>query len=111
MKMLSQESAVKLGRPKAQILVVDDHPIFLQGLVEIVSQGAEFQVCAQASSAKEAVALLAIHNVHIAVLDISMPGANGIELTKQIKATHPEVKVLILSMYDESLYAMESLRA
>ena len=97
---------------KRGVLVVDDHPLFLKGVVQLLSDEPDIEVRAQAGSAKEALDALRHHRLDLAVVDISLEGGtNGIELTKAIRAERPRLPVLILSMHDETLYAERALRA
>ena len=97
---------------KHGVLVVDDHPLFLKGVVQLLSDEPDIEVRAQAGSAREALLALRRHQLDLAVIDISLEGGtNGIELTKAIRAERPRLPVLILSMHDETLYAERALRA
>jgi len=97
---------------KARILVVDDHPIVRQGISQLINRESDMEVCCEAGTAEDALAALAGGCNHaVAVVDISLEGLSGIELTKLIKTRHPDVPVLIMSMHDESLYAERALRA
>ena len=97
---------------KHGVLVVDDHPLCLKGVVQLLSDEPDIEVRAQAGSAKEALDALRRHRLDLAVIDISLEGGtNGIELTKAIRAERPRLPVLILSMHDETLYAERALRA
>jgi len=101
----------KVGK-KHGVLVVDDHPLFRKGVVQLLSDEPDIEVRAQAGSSKEALDALRRHRVDLAVVDISLEGgSNGIELTKAIRAERPHLPVLILSMHDETLYAERALRA
>jgi DNA-binding NarL/FixJ family response regulator len=93
------------------VFVVDDHPIFRHGIVQLINSEPDFNVCGEASSAPQALSSLRDVETDIAVLDVSLQGANGIELLKQIRAEHPELPVLMLSMHDEKHYALRALRA
>ena len=99
------------ARSPARILVVDDHPIVRNGLVQLLSQETDLTVCAEAGSARDAEAAVEKHDPHLIMLDISLEGTNGIELTRRIRSFNPDIKVLILSMHDENLYAKRALRA
>lgn len=97
--------------PPASVLLVDDHPILREGLAQVIANAADLTVCGQAATSTEALALIEQTPPDIAVVDIFLEGSNGIELTKAIRDRWPQVKVLILSMHDESVYALRALRA
>jgi DNA-binding NarL/FixJ family response regulator len=92
-------------------LVVDDHPIFRQGLVALIRSNERYRVCAEAGTAAESLAALEKGVPDIALIDISLVGQNGLDLVKTLKAAHPEVIVLIISMHDEVVYAERALKA
>lgn len=94
-----------------RIVVVDDHPLFRHGLVQLLNSDDGFSVCGEASSAGEALDVIRKVKPHLVIADLGLKGPNGIELTKSIVAEFPRLPVLILSMHDESLYAVRSLRA
>lgn len=96
---------------RRRILLVDDHPIVRSGLRQLIDQEPDLVVCGEAGNAAELLQVLPRSHPDLVLLDITLSGTNGIELTKSIRHTHPEVAVLILSMHDESLYAERSLRA
>jgi DNA-binding NarL/FixJ family response regulator len=104
---------VKTGykRKKKGVLVVDDHPIVRQGILSILEQEPDLTVCAEAESTGEALKAIKARKPDIAVIDISLKGADGLELTKAIRTQYPGLPVLIMSMHDESLYAERVLRA
>jgi len=93
------------------ILIVDDHPIVRQGLAQLIDQESDLSVCGQAEDAHEA--MRAIEELHpdLVVADIALKETSGMELIKDIKARHPNVAVLTLSMHDEAVYAERALRA
>ncbi len=98
--------------PEAKrILIVDDHPLFRKGLQEMIHSDGTFGVCGEAGNAAEAMEIIRKLNPDLAIVDLSLPGANGIELIKNIRAEFPKLPVLVLSMHDESLYAVRALRA
>ncbi len=98
-------------KPKTKVLLVDDHPIIRQGLGRLINAEADMVVCGEAEDAAKAFDAVGALNPDIAVVDISLKGSNGIELTKNIKARYPSLPILVLSMHDESLYAERALRA
>lgn len=82
-------------------LVVDDHPVFRQGLVALIRSNKRYHVCAEAGTVAESLAALEKAVPDIALVDISLVGQNGLDLVKTLKSAHPEVLVLIISMHDE----------
>jgi DNA-binding NarL/FixJ family response regulator len=96
---------------KARILLVDDHPIVRQGLAEMIDQEPDLTVCGTAEDVHKALDALDKLQPDLVIADISLKGSNGIELLKNIKVRHPRTLVLVLSMHDESLYAVRALRA
>jgi DNA-binding NarL/FixJ family response regulator len=96
---------------KVKVLLVDDHPLVREWLANLINQQADLQVCGEAESAPKALETIGVVNPKIAIVDIAMEGGSGIELIKNIKASHPHVMVIVLSMHDEALYAERALRA
>ncbi|HEY8835426.1 MAG TPA: response regulator transcription factor, partial [Chthoniobacterales bacterium] len=88
-----------------RIVVVDDHPLFRHGLIQLLNSDDGFAVCGEASSAGEGMEVIRKTKPHLVIADLGLKGTNGIELTKMIVAEFPHIPVLILSMHDESLYA------
>ena len=85
-----------------KVLLVDDHQIVLDGLSSILDKVDGIQVMGTALNAQVALGFLGQQNIDIAVVDIEMPGKDGIELSKEIKHLYPETEVLILSMYKKN---------
>src|SRR5256886_8732277 len=95
-----------------RMVVVDDHPLFRKGLEQLINNSGDgFVVCGEASNAAEAMAVIRKIKPDLAIVDLSLPGANGIELIKNIRAEFQKLPVLVLSMHDESLYALRALKA
>ena len=95
-----------------RIIIVDDHPLFRKGLEQLInSTGEGFAICGEAGDAAEGMTKIRQLKPDLAIVDLSLPGANGIELIKNIRAEFQKLPVLILSMHDESLYALRALRA
>lgn len=90
---------------KTRILIVDDHPIVRRGLVLLINQEADLSVTAEAENAEEALLDIGKQQFDLAIVDISLSGTNGVELTEKIKTKHPNLPVLILTMHDEPRYA------
>src|SRR4051812_1312809 len=102
----------KCDSPAAKrLVIVDDHPLFRKGLQELIHSDDSFAVCGEAGSASEAMDVIRKLQPDLVIVDLSLPGANGIELIKNIRAEFQKLPVLILSMHDESLYALRALRA
>ncbi|WP_320123465.1 response regulator transcription factor [uncultured Sphaerochaeta sp.] len=94
-----------------RFLIVDDHPLFRQGLVSVIENVRTYQVQAQATTITEALTLLDTIEVDVALVDISLQQENGLELVKTLKASKPEVLSIVVSMYDELIYASSALKA
>src|SRR2546429_8852736 len=96
----------KCDLPDAKrIVIVDDHPLFRKGLQELIHSDGSFAVCGEASNASEAMEVIRKLHPDLAIVDLSLPGANGIELIKNICAEYPKLPIFVLSMHDGSLYA------
>ena len=108
---LTPVAPMKTLESKARVLIVDDHPIVRQGLVQLLNCEPDFMVCAEAGNARKAMAAIAEAKPDVGVVDITLQGTNGIELIKNIVAQWPDFPLLVLSMHDESLYAERVLRA
>jgi DNA-binding NarL/FixJ family response regulator len=93
------------------ILIADDHSVVREGLKQIISGNADMTVLAEACSGNEAIEKIRKIPISVAILDISMPGKNGLDTLKEIKVIHPDLPVLILSMYPEEQYALRFFRA
>jgi DNA-binding NarL/FixJ family response regulator len=96
---------------KKTVLVVDDHPLMRQGLALLINQQQDMQVCGEAEEAHAAIQAIAQLRPDIVILDISLNGPDGLDLLKNIRASDPDLPVLILSMHDEAIYAERALRA
>jgi DNA-binding NarL/FixJ family response regulator len=108
----STNKNLKCDPPDAKrIVIVDDHPLFRKGLEQLIHSDGAFAVCGEAGNAAEAMDVIRELDPDLAIVDLSLPGANGIELIKNIRAEFPKLPILVLSMHDESLYALRALRA
>jgi DNA-binding NarL/FixJ family response regulator len=96
---------------KRTILLVDDHPIVLEGLKQLIDQQPDLRVCGELSDGRAAVATVERLRPDLAIVDLSLKAVNGLDVIKALKAERPELPVLALSMHDEMLYAERALRA
>jgi DNA-binding NarL/FixJ family response regulator len=94
-----------------KILIVDDHPVFREGLIRILNQVKEWQVVGEASGSADAMKLVGTLRPELAIIDFSLEGSNGIDLIRDVRSRHAEIRILMLSMHKESLYAERALRA
>lgn len=96
---------VRPEQPPVRVVIADDHPLFRAGVRERLEQfPALVEVVGEAGDGEEAFAEASRLRPDVVLLDISMPRANGIEATRRIKAAHPEIGVLILTVYDDEQY-------
>jgi len=94
-----------------RIMVADDHAIIRDGLKQIIGFNTDMEVVAEAGSGDEVLQQLRNTPCDMLLMDLSMPGKNGIALIQQVKASHPKLGVLVLSMHQESQYAVQAIRA
>lgn len=92
------------------IVLADDHKVLMQGMRSLLQQEG-YEVVAEACDGREVVRLCRTLRPQIAILDITMPGLNGLDAAQKIRKAAPETKVIILTMHDESPYVIEALRA
>lgn len=109
---MSQEALRESTQPtRRRILVIDDHPLLRKGLSALINQEPDLFVSAEAPDGDKGLELLANGEFELVTVDISLPGADGIELVKTIKQRFGDLPVLVLSMHDEVLFAERALRA
>jgi DNA-binding NarL/FixJ family response regulator len=96
---------------RKKILLVDDHPMMRIGVTTLINAEPDLTVCFQASKAEEALIEIPQCSPDLVITDMTMPGRGGLELIKDIKALHPSLPVLVISMHDEMLHAERALRA
>jgi DNA-binding NarL/FixJ family response regulator len=96
---------------KTRIFIVDDHPLLRRGLAELINREPDMVFCGEAEDSPSAIKAIAQLKPDLVIVDISLKGYNGIELIKNIKAFDSKIQVLVLSMHDESIYAMRVLKA
>ena len=97
--------------PRAQILLVDDHPIVRERLAELINQQPDLAVCGDCADVPECWAVLERCRPALAIVDLSLKTGHGLELIKDLQIRCPKLPVLVLTMHDEALYAERALRA
>jgi DNA-binding NarL/FixJ family response regulator len=102
--------------PKAKpahkrLLIVDDHPMMRTGLAQLIDSEGDLKVCAEADNAGQAINAVSKQKFDLALVDISLPDKNGLELIKDIRSMNPDLPILVVSMHDEMIYAERVLRA
>jgi DNA-binding NarL/FixJ family response regulator len=110
--MITQQRGGKPAKVgDVRVLVVDDHTIVREGLKRILADAPELQVAGEAASGTEAIRLAREGRWDVMLLDVSLPGANGLEVLRAVKEHDPKLQVLVLTMYPEDQYALRMLRA
>jgi len=94
-----------------KVLIADDHTIVRKGLEQILEETSDLTVAGQAKNGHQVIEKISKDHFDVVVLDISMPGRNGLDILKQIKSIQPKLPILILSMYPEDQYAKRVLKA
>src|SRR5262245_50211004 len=98
-------------KERKRAFIVDDHPVFREGLVGLVKREPDLMVCGEAATASHALTAIESAKPDLVLADIGLPGKSGLELLKDLRAMCPELAVLVISMYEETLYAERVLRA
>lgn len=96
---------------KRQVVIVEDHPMFREQLRLLIDKEQDLAVSGEADNVPEALTLIKRIKPHLAIIDITLKGASGLDLLKDLRAHEIDLPVLVLSMHDESLYAERALRA
>jgi len=109
--MTEETGKTEMPHLKHRVMLVDDHPIVRHGMAMLINEEDDLMVCGESSSASETLAQIECCQPEVAVIDVSLQGASGIDLTKSIKEQKPDLPILILSMHEENLYAERALRA
>jgi DNA-binding NarL/FixJ family response regulator len=100
-----------LSTRRVRILIVDDHPVVRDGLIDLISHEPDLEVCGEAAEAGEAVRKVKEQHPDVVIVDLSLRSGHGIDLIEQIKAHDPGIRMLVSSMHDEELFAERALRA
>ena len=96
---------------KTKVFLVDDHPMLRMGMSAIINEGADYEVCGEATNAADALRLIQALNPAMAVIDIALESSSGLDLAKQLQAQMPAVRILMVSMFNAEVYAERALKA
>jgi DNA-binding NarL/FixJ family response regulator len=107
---MSKTSKGQAGKPW-RIFMVEDHPAFREGLEQIISGEKDLSVCGEAGDADHALRAITRLKPDLVLVDITLPGKSGLELIKELRSRNSKVRILVVSMHDEALYADRVLRA
>ena len=94
-----------------RVFIVEDHPVMREGYVSLINAEPDLQVVGEAATAEDAFDQATDLDFDVAIVDLSLPGVNGVELIKRLRSINDDVKVLVVSAHDEALYAERALRA
>src|SRR5215831_8794758 len=110
-KAMNPQEIGPTSRSKAKILIVDDHALVRRGLAVLIDAEPDLAVCGEASDAAGALTQLDATRPDLVIIDLSLQDGHGLDLIRQVRARAEHVRILVLSMHDESLFAERSLRA
>lgn len=96
---------------KRRVFIVDDHPIVRQGLTQLISQESDLEVVGEADNAKTALGAVGRLAPDVVIVDLMLKDSSGVELIRDMKTRSPDVRILVVSMHDEAVYAERALRA
>jgi DNA-binding NarL/FixJ family response regulator len=109
--MARKTASQPVTTPKTNVFIVDDHPVFRDGLTTVVGQVPGLKVCGEADNAAQALEAIVRLNPDLVLMDIGLPGKSGLDLLQEVHDLKPELPILVISMHDENLYAERVLRA
>lgn len=95
----------------AQVLLVDDHPIVRERLAEIIARESDLRVCGEAETRHQALEAIPKSSPDLVIIDLTLKNSDGMELIKDVRSRWPKLRMLVVSMHDESLYAERAIRA
>ncbi len=96
---------------RTRVMIVDDHAIVRAGLKRLIEEESDFTVCSEASDGPQALEMLSADKPDIVIVDLGLPGMSGLDLIKNLLNREQTPRILVISMYDESIYAERVLRA
>src|SRR5438067_959315 len=96
---------------RIRVLLVDDHPVLRRGMKAMIDEQPDMRVCGEAEGMQSAIDQLRLTEPDVVIVDLSINDGDGLELIGQIRQRWPAIKALVLSMFDEAIYAHRALRA
>jgi DNA-binding NarL/FixJ family response regulator len=101
--------SVRSTSPPVRVFIVDDHALVREGTVQLLQHAPDLEVVGQAGSGEEAVSALETLRPDVALVDVNLPGISGLELARLTSTTHPDMRVLIVSAYDDYAFVAEAI--
>lgn len=92
------------------IMIVDDHPLFRQGIRRLIEEGGEFEVVAEAATGYEAIRMADIYQPYVILIDIQLPGVTGLKIARILKKQHPATQIIVVSMHLDDEYLFDAVR-
>src|SRR6185295_7758882 len=96
---------------RIKIIIADDHQLFIEGVKALIKDSESVQLVGEADNGETLMTMLKTRNPDVVLMDVNMPKMNGIEATKKIKTLYPDVKILGLTMFDDTMYISEMIKA
>ena len=101
----------RTGSAASAVLIVDDHPVLRRGLAALIESEPDLTVCAEVATVQEALAVIDAKQPAVVIVDLTLEGADGLDMVRVMKSQYQQIPSLVLSMHDEAVYAERSLRA
>jgi DNA-binding NarL/FixJ family response regulator len=108
---MTGQTNLQQGSRKHRVMLVDDHPLVRRGLAEVIAREPDLEACGEAADVAEAMVAVEQVKPNIVVVDLTLKTGHGIDLIEKLRARDPEIKILVSSMHDETLFAERVLRA
>lgn len=99
-----------LAMPPIRVVIVDDHPLFRQGLSNVLDAEPDIEVVGEIGEGTQAVSLIPELMPHVVLMDVNLPGLNGLQVTQKVKTRHPEFNFIILTAYDDEEQVYHAIR-
>lgn len=103
--------SIAMSRPRIRVAIADDHTLMRQGTREILLHAPDIEVVGEAAEGEEAITIAETLEPDVLLLDVRMPGLNGIDVTRKLVEQHTKTRILLLSAYDDVHYVVEALSA